>query len=291
VGIQPLFGLSVLMSFVAFALVTKLYIWPRLETLERDEALVPLLLPHTFRFIGLSFLVPGVVSPSLPSAFAAPAAYGDLAAAILAVVATVALSMRTSLAIFLVWLFNVWGAADLLFAFYQALFGVQLDARMLGAAFFIPTAIVPPLLIIHGLIFWLLLRPKQFRDKVPANNRMITVHSARGLTQESNMFRRIPWQDVCKFLAGAFFVNAGILFYLYLARVSVPLLGSSFVETPEISGMRSIVHAILFLTFFYLGFIREWKTPFARLNGDDQLRFLRACAGRESAETWPRTIY
>ena len=157
--IQALFGLSVLMSFVAFGLVTKLYIWPRLQILERDDALVSLLVPHTFRFIGLSFLVPGVVSPSLPLAFAAPAAYGDLAAAILAVVATIALSRRASLAIFLVWLFNVWGAADLLFAFYQALFGVQLDARMLGAAFFIPTAVVPSLLIMHGLIFWLLVRP------------------------------------------------------------------------------------------------------------------------------------
>ena len=72
------------------------------------------------------------------------------------------------------------------------------------------------------------------------------------------MFKRIPWQDVCKFLAGAFFVNAGTLFYLYLARVSVPLLGTGFTETPEVSGMRSIVHFILFLTSFYLGFIRKW---------------------------------
>ena len=57
----------------------------------------------------------------------------------------------------------------------------------------------------------------------------------------------------------SFFVNAGILFYLYRAGVSVPLLGTNFVETPEISGMRSFVHAVLFLTFFYLGFIRKWK--------------------------------
>jgi len=158
-GIPALFGLSVLMNFVAFGLVTKLYIWPRLRMLERDEALVPLVVPHTFRFIGLSFLVPGVVSPLLPLAFAAPAAYGDLVAAILAVAATIALSRRTSLAPLVVWLFNVWGAADLLFAFYQAVFGVELDARMLGAAFFIPTVVVPPLLILHGLIFWLLIRP------------------------------------------------------------------------------------------------------------------------------------
>jgi uncharacterized protein (DUF486 family) len=78
--------------------------------------------------------------------------------------------------------------------------------------------------------------------------------------KESNMFRRIPWQDMCKFLAGAFFVSAGVLFYLYLARVSVPLLGTSIIETPEVSAVRSIVHAVLFVTFFYLGFIKKWKS-------------------------------
>ena len=66
---------------------------------------------------------------------------------------------RAALAIALVWLFNVWGASDFLFAYYQGLVTVQLDARMLGAAFFIPTVFVPAALITHGLIFWLLVRP------------------------------------------------------------------------------------------------------------------------------------
>ena len=161
-NIRLLFGLSILMSFVAFGLVTKLSIWPRLRTREREAALVPLVVPHAFRFIGLSFLVPGVVSASLPSAFAIPAAFGDLVAAILALAATMALSRRWSSAILLVWLFNVWGAADLLLAYYQGL-RIDLDARMLGVAFFIPTAIVPPLLITHGVIFRLLLRPRPRR--------------------------------------------------------------------------------------------------------------------------------
>jgi hypothetical protein len=155
-SIQALFGISILMSFVAFGLVAKLYIWPRLRMLERTDALLSLVTPHAFRFIGLSFLVPGVVSPSLSPAFAVPAAYGDLIAAVLAVAASIALSRRASLATSLVWLFNVWGAADLLFAFYNALFVVHLDTRMLGAAFFIPTLVVPPLLVTHGLIFWLI---------------------------------------------------------------------------------------------------------------------------------------
>jgi hypothetical protein len=69
------------------------------------------------------------------------------------------------------------------------------------------------------------------------------------------------WQnrDFRKFLAGAFFVSSGILFYLYLADVSVPLLGTNFVETPQISGGRSIVHFILFLFCFYFGFVRKLK--------------------------------
>jgi hypothetical protein len=63
--------------------------------------------------------------------------------------------------------------------------------------------------------------------------------------------------DFRKFLAGAFFVSSGILFYLYLADASVPLLGTGFVETPQISGGRSIVHFTLFLFCFYFGFVQE----------------------------------
>src|SRR5258705_10391072 len=86
-NIAALFGLSVLMSFLAFGIVTKLYIWPWLRGMPREDSLIALVVPHTFRFIGLSFLVPGVVSPSLSPDFAAPTAYGDLLAAVLAGIA------------------------------------------------------------------------------------------------------------------------------------------------------------------------------------------------------------
>jgi len=154
-----LFGLSILMSFFAFGIVTKVYIWPRLRGMRRANALMPLVIPHTFRFVGLSFLVPGVVSPSLSPAFAVPAAYGDLVAAILAGVATLALAARASWSIPMVWVFNVWGALDLLHAIYQGQIGVGIVPGSLGAAFFIPTVVVPPLLLTHALIFWVLLRP------------------------------------------------------------------------------------------------------------------------------------
>jgi len=156
--INALFGLSILMSFLAFGLVAKLYIWPRLHRMSREEALTALVVPHAFRFVGLSFLVPGVVAASLPSAFAAPAAYGDLIAAILAIISLLALSARTSWALVIIWIFNLWGSFDLLQAMYLGRIGVGIDIGHLGATFYIPTVIVPPLLILHGLIFWLLLQ-------------------------------------------------------------------------------------------------------------------------------------
>ena len=150
------FGTSVALSFVAWGIIAAQYLWPVLRSQPRARALRPLLLLHSFRFIGLAFLVPGVVSPDLPAAYARPAAYGDLIAAVLALLALAALPSR--LGIVLVWAFNLWGTVDLLHAFYQGIFGVGLKPGQLGAAYFIPTVVVPLLLITHGLVFRLLLR-------------------------------------------------------------------------------------------------------------------------------------
>ncbi len=153
-----LFGASILASLVSSAVAARLFAWPRLQNTDPNRALAWLVAPHMFlRFIGLSLLVPGVVSPLLPAGFAVPTAYGDLIAGILAIVATIALVNHTTWATMSVWLFNLWGTADFLFAFYQGP-RVGLQPGMLGAAFFIVTAVVPPLLVTHILIFRLLVR-------------------------------------------------------------------------------------------------------------------------------------
>src|SRR5262245_52535077 len=90
---------------------------PLLRAQARVDALRPLLLLHSFRFVGLAFLVKGVVAPELPAAFAVPAAYGDLIAAVLALIVLAAL--RSGFGIPLVWVFDLWGSADLLYVFYQ----------------------------------------------------------------------------------------------------------------------------------------------------------------------------
>ena len=70
------------------------------------------------------------------------------------------------------------------------------------------------------------------------------------------------FREYRKFLAGAFFVSWGIQLYLYFANVSVPVLGTDLVLTPEISGLRSIPHFIFFLICLYFGFFsRRKKSP------------------------------
>ena len=149
------FFVSIAFSFVAWGVVTARYIWPELRLRDKAEALRPLLILHSFRFIGLAFLVPGVVSPDLPAAFAHPAAYGDVIAAILALLSLLLLPSAAGVAA--VWIFSLWGSADILNAFYQANHAGLL-AGQLGAAFFLPTVIVPLLLITHGLAFRVLVQ-------------------------------------------------------------------------------------------------------------------------------------
>jgi hypothetical protein len=158
---QLFFFVSIAFSFIAWGIITACYVWPELRVRPRAEALRPLLMLHSFRFIGLAFLVPGVVSPGLPSNFAQAAAYGDIIAAILAVLTLI--SLPGVAGVVLAWIFSLWGSADLLNAFYQANHAGILPGQ-LGAAYFIPTLIVPLLLITHGLAFRILLR----HQNVPA---------------------------------------------------------------------------------------------------------------------------
>jgi hypothetical protein len=157
------FFASIAFSLVTWGVVTARYIWPKLSLRPRAEALRPLLILHSFRFIGLAMLVPGVVSPDLPATFAHPAAYGDIIAAILALLSLLLLPSVAGVGA--AWVFNVWGLGDLLNAFYQAN-QAGLLAGQLGAAFFLPTLIVPLLLITHVLAFRILLQ----RENEPATN-------------------------------------------------------------------------------------------------------------------------
>ena len=83
------------------------------------------------------------------------------------------------------------------------------------------------------------------------------------------LYVAVKFREVRKFLAGAFFVSSGTLWYLWLTGTSIPLVmphvGTVAIETPGISGQRAIVHFILFLLCFHFGFINSMRPLYKQL--------------------------
>jgi hypothetical protein len=147
---------NLLFSTLVFGLAARIYVLPRLGDWGHERVLVPILLLHALRHLGLMFLAPGAVYEGLPRAFARPAAFGDLIAAILALSALMAVRARHPASRPLVWLFNVEGTVDLLLAI--ALATVNRAAPYMGPAYWIPALWVPALLVTHYITFVVLLR-------------------------------------------------------------------------------------------------------------------------------------
>jgi hypothetical protein len=174
-----IFSLQVLLSLVSFGLAARWYIVPRLERVELTAALNPLLLFHTLRTIGLTFLIPGVVGGPLPESFAVPGAYGDLLTVGLAFLAMVALRVRWRGALILVWLFSLVGLLDFVNAFAQGFRNDIAAQYALGPGWFIPTFAVPAFTVAHVLVIWLLIA--RSHEYCAARGRADLVHSRSAL--------------------------------------------------------------------------------------------------------------
>ncbi len=159
IPLELILPLSVTMGLLASGLMALWYIWPRIRTLPARDALMILIFPHVFRYLGLSFLIHGVTTGPMNPRFTLPTAYGDLLTAVLALISIAALKANARWAVACVWMFSVVGTADFLNAFARGLtFAAPGD---FGATYYIPMVVVPPLMVGHILIFArLLLGPK-----------------------------------------------------------------------------------------------------------------------------------
>ena len=147
---------NLLFSTFIFWIAAKLYVLPRLNELSPRTVLLPILLLHSLRHLGLMFLAPGATYPGIPMQFAYPAAFGDLLASLIALAAIPAVAMNWKAARVLVWLFNIEGTLDLFNAIALAtLHGAHL---FMGAAYWIPAFWVPALLVTHYITFVVLLK-------------------------------------------------------------------------------------------------------------------------------------
>ena len=138
-----------------FYVVARLYVLPNLRSWGFDRVMPPILLFHSTRHLGLMFLARGATYPGMPAAFAYPAAFGDLLAAMLASAALVAVVQRHAAARVLVWAFNVEGTVDLATA--TVLATVSGAPVYMGATYWIPAFWVPALFVTHWITFLVLL--------------------------------------------------------------------------------------------------------------------------------------
>jgi len=150
------FPVQVILGFVTMSLLARWFLAPRLAGLPLASALQPLLAVQALRYVGLSFLAPAVVRPSLAQSFAVPAALGTTLAAVLALGAIAALRGRSRLGIPLTWIVTVVGLADFLNAFVQARSATVVSD--LGAAYYIPIVVVPAAVVAHVMTIGLLVR-------------------------------------------------------------------------------------------------------------------------------------
>jgi hypothetical protein len=146
---------NLLFSTLVYWIAARIYLMPRLGDLSPASVMVPILLLHAMRHLGLMFLAAGAVYPGVPAAFAYPAAIGDLIAALLALACIGALRMRSTAATALLWVFSVEGFVDLLLAITLAT--VYDAAPFMGPAYWIPAFWVPALLVTHvitAMVLW-----------------------------------------------------------------------------------------------------------------------------------------
>src|SRR5262245_28714023 len=143
-----------------FYLAARLYLLPLIPRIRPRQILVPILLLHSTRHLGMMFLTRGATYPGLPPEFAYPAAFGDLITAIIAFIAIPFVLRGSVLAKPIVWFFNIFGTIDLLVAIVTAT--IYNATVTMGPAYWIPACWVPLLLVTHYVTFVLLRRRGPF---------------------------------------------------------------------------------------------------------------------------------
>ncbi len=157
---------NVILSTIIFNLAYRWYLKPMLPKLNPAHVLVPILLLHSLRHLGLMFLTTGVTSPDIPVQFAVPAAAGDFVSATLALAAAVLIRRKSIWAIPMTWVFTVVGLMDFVSAI--TLSRIYSAGDFLGGAYWIPAFWVPMLFVGHVAIIDVLLILKRKNFKIRA---------------------------------------------------------------------------------------------------------------------------
>ena len=152
-----LFGVQFTLSFILASIVGKWYVAPALGRLPVKAALVPLFLVHVLRYLPSTAFAPGQVDADIPAYAMAAISYGDMASAVLALIAALLLRYSTRGAIAVAWLVNTVTSLDWLHASFLAVSNHLATYRM-GGNWYIMAYYVPVIGVAHVMIFARLVR-------------------------------------------------------------------------------------------------------------------------------------
>jgi hypothetical protein len=167
-GPTSLSALQFTLTLIVFSLLVVWYIAPALNRLPQYDALVPLFLVHALRYLPSTAFAPGQVGADVPMDAMSTIAYGDLASALLALVAALFLRYRWAGALAVAWLVNTTASIDWLNASYLAATN-HLVTHPLGGNWYIIHYYVPVIGVVHVIIFARLLRGDRARVGQQAN--------------------------------------------------------------------------------------------------------------------------
>ena len=119
--------LNLVGTTAVFYVAAKIYLLPQLDRLSPRSVLIPILLLHSLRQLGLMFLTRGATYPGLPWQFAYPAAFGDFVTALLAFICIPLVLRDQTQAWTLVWVFNIFGTLDVIVALFSRPFTARLS--------------------------------------------------------------------------------------------------------------------------------------------------------------------
>jgi len=147
-----LFSVQFTLSLVLAGVVAMWYVAPALRRRPVSTALVPLFLVHALRYLPSSAFAPGQIGSNVPMDAMATIAYGDLASAVLAIIAALFLHNQWTGAIPVAWVVNIVMTMEWLFGGYIAA-SRKLVTYPMGGNWYIINYYVPVIGVIHVMIF------------------------------------------------------------------------------------------------------------------------------------------
>lgn len=139
-------NLQYLMAIGTFIVIYRIYLRQWFKSRSMHAAVLPLLLLHAFRYLGLTLIVPGQMDPTLSADGLSVMAWGDYASGAAALLAAIAVHHRWPMATAMVALFTLIGIGDFIVVGYTAATIGVFFADM-GTMWFVNVIYAPTLLL------------------------------------------------------------------------------------------------------------------------------------------------